>query len=251
MTEYPAKYPTWGVLVEAPLERVRDILEPLRLHFDLRNFMVRTSGAWTAVFNMEPGDTSDNEAAELLRVQGLAPVFRFDFSKYEYLTSRWDGAEWHQDRDPSYVLGAHDIEIPGWERELFPTPKPNLAAVSRNVSIVEGANIDDVRDIVFDVHEALRIDQGPFGAIVYDPDVDTQLRLWEAPKRVFEIVFYPASRNFRFRIMKGDVCLGTFKPGESRTWDGTPFLGDVENETLPERIVEKLGVDRSFLDGAT
>lgn len=247
MTGYRAKHPAWGVLVEAPSERVIELLEPLRLRFDLGSFVVHTVGGWTAVFNMEPGDTADDEAAELLRLDGILPVYRFDFSKYEYLTFRWDGEHWHRDRDPAYVLGERGIDIPGWESEQPPVPHPSADAFSRSASVIEGATIDEARSLALDLDEHLRVDEGPVGAIVYDPDVQAQMRLWLAPQRVFEILFYPQSGNFRLRIIKGAACLGTFKPGETRSWDGTPFLADFDGETQPDRIVDSLGIDRSFL----
>jgi hypothetical protein len=48
--------------------------------------------------------------------------------------------------------------------------------------------------------------------------------------------------------MKGEVCLGTFKPNATRTWDGTPFLADFEGETTASGVLDKLGIPRSFLD---
>jgi hypothetical protein len=47
--------------------------------------------------------------------------------------------------------------------------------------------------------------------------------------------------------MKGEECLGTFRPGQTRTWDGTPFLASVEGETEPALLVEKLGIPSSFV----
>ncbi len=241
------KYPAWGVLVEAPSELVIELLEPLRLRFDLRSFVVRTADGWTAVFSMEPGDTADDEAAVLLRLHGRVPVYRFDFSKYEYLTFRWDGEAWHQDRDPAYVLGERGIDIPGWESEPATVERPSAAVTSRSASVIEGVTIDEARSLALDLDNGLRVDQGPVGAIVYDPDIQAQMRLWLAPQRVFEILFYPQSGNFRLRIIKAAACLGTFKPGETRSWDGTPFLADFDGETQPDRIVASLGIDRSFL----
>jgi hypothetical protein len=81
---------------------------------------------------------------------------------------------------------------------------------------------------------------------------DTRFVLWDhAPGRVLEVKFYPALGDFWFRVMKGEQCLGTFRPGETRTWDGTPFLASVEGETEPEAIVEKLGIPRSFVARST
>jgi hypothetical protein len=49
--EQLAKYPNWGLLVEAPVDKVREFLMPLG---DV--FIVRTNGGWTAAFCMEPGN---------------------------------------------------------------------------------------------------------------------------------------------------------------------------------------------------
>jgi hypothetical protein len=57
----------------------------------------------------------------------------------------------------------------------------------------------------------------------------------------------PAPGDFWFRVMKGEECLGTFRPGDTQAWDGTPFLASVEGETEPAAIVEKLGIPRSFV----
>jgi hypothetical protein len=243
---YPAKYPSWGVLVKAPADKVWQILLPLRERYELWNFDYRTSNGWTAVFNMEPSDTGDDEAAELLRQHGFVPVYRFDFSKYEYLTWHWDGEQWNQDKDPLYVLGDVGIDVPGWDEPPI-APDPRWAVVSREASVIEGASVEEVCAFVPD--QSLRINPGPLGAIVYDADVNTRILFWErAPARVFEFLYYPKSGKFRFQIMKGNECLGTFKPGETRTWDGTPFLANVEGETTPERIIDKFGIPRSFLE---
>lgn len=241
---YPARYPAWGVLVKAPADQVRQILSPLSERYDLRNFDYRTCDGWTAVFYMEPSDTSDDAAAERLQQSGFVPVYRFDFSKYEYLTSRWDGVDWSQDKDPVYVLGDVGIEVPGWDEET-PPPDPRWAIVSREASVIEGASVDEA----IAIDQSLRVEPGPLGAIIYDAEVNTQILFWhQAPARVFEFLYYPKSGKFRFQIMKGNECLGTFKSGETRTWDGTPFLANVEGETTPERILEKFGIPRSFLE---
>lgn len=41
--------------------------------------------------------------------------------------------------------------------------------------------------------EGLRIEPGPLGAIVYDPEIDTQFAFWErAPRRVLDVEGYAA-----------------------------------------------------------
>jgi hypothetical protein len=64
---------------------------------------------------------------------------------------------------------------------------------------------------------------------------------------VLEVKFYPKSGEFWYCVMKGEECLGTFRPGETRTWDGTPFLASVDGETEPEAIIDRFGIERSFL----
>jgi hypothetical protein len=124
-----------------------------------------------------------------------------------------------------------------------PSPVP---LETREVIVVEGASVEQARAIAGD---RLRIEPGPFGAIVYHPDLDTRFAFWDrAPGRVLEVLFYPKSGDFRFRVMKGEECLGTFRPGDTSTRDGTPFLDSVEGETKPEAIVEKLGIPRSFVE---
>src|SRR6266481_1908340 len=84
-----ANTPSWGVLVWAPVERVREILTSFG-----DGIIFRTNNGWTAAFYMEPADSSDEAAAETLRTQGCVPVYHFDFSKYEFMTSLWDGDRW-------------------------------------------------------------------------------------------------------------------------------------------------------------
>jgi hypothetical protein len=81
--------PSWGVLVKAPLEEVREILSSFG-----ECLTFRENDGWTAAFYMPATDTSDDEAAELLRARGFVPVYHFDYAKYDYLTSRWDGERW-------------------------------------------------------------------------------------------------------------------------------------------------------------
>jgi len=243
-----ANTPSWGVLVKAPVEQVREILASFG-----KDLVFRTNDGWTAAFYMELEDTANDEAAKRLRSLGFTPVYHFDFNRYEFLTSRWDGGLWSEDKDPDIVLSKVGLQAPYWDG---PEPKSE-PVVSRDAIVVEGASVDQARALAGD---RWRIEPGPLGAIVYGPDGgvhdlriaimfnETRFALWDhAPGRVLEVEFYPKSGNFYFRIMKGEECLGTFRPGQTRTWDGTPFLASVEGETQPEAIVEKLGIPRSFL----
>jgi hypothetical protein len=155
--------------------------------------------------------------------------------------------------DPDHILGEVGLQAPYWDG---PEPKVEPLEV-RDAVVVEGASVEQARAIIGD---RWRIEPGPRGAIVYGPEGvpgdiragvafdDARFALWDhALQRVLEVKFYPELGEFRFRIMKGDECLGTFQPGETRTWDGTPFLDSVEGETEPEAIVDKLGIPRSFL----
>jgi hypothetical protein len=243
---YSAKGPAWGVLAKCSADEVRKVLAPLSQSYDLGNFMYRTKDGWTAVFNMQAADTADEEAAVRLQQHGLIPVYRFDFSKYEWLTSRWDGTRWLQDRDPADVLGGVGIAVPGWESKPA-GPDPRHAISSREAVVIEGASVDEVRQIA--PGKELRVEEGPLGAIIYEPEMETRFLFWErAHRRVFEFLFYPDSGKFRFRIVKGEECLGTFKPGETRSWDGTPFLASVEGATTAANVIDKFGIAPAFLD---
>jgi hypothetical protein len=243
-----ANTPSWGLLVKTSVEQVRAILASFG-----EDFIVRTNNGWTAAFCMEPGDDRYDEAAERLRFLGLVPVYQFDFNKYEFLTFRWDGEHWSDDEDPDIVLNRVGIQAPYWDG---PAPKAE-PLVTRKALVIEGASVEQARAIASD---RWRIEPGPMGAIVYGPDGDThdirvnmmftetRFALWDqAPGRVLEVLFYPESGSFWFCVMKGEECLGTFRPGQTRTWDGTPFLASALGETEPEAIVEKLGIPRSFL----
>jgi hypothetical protein len=247
-----ANTPSWGILVKAGVEQMRDILTPFG-----EEFMFRTNNGWTVAFCMEPGDDRYDEAAERLRSLGFVPVYRFDFNKYEFLTFRWDGEHWSEDKDPDIVLTKVGLQAPYWDG---PAPKSE-PVVSREALVVEGASVEQARALAGD---RWRIEPGPLGAIVYGPEGgphdlrvgimfnDTRFALWDhAPGRVLEVDFYPKSGSFWFRVMKGEECLGTFRPGQTRTWDGTPFLATVDGETEPEAIVEKLGIPRSFVSRRT
>src|SRR5688572_14297142 len=106
-------YPRGGVLVEAPVERVRQLMASLGERFDARPLLYRTSRSWTAVFNMEPGSTADDAAVVILSDNGFVPVYHFDFNRFEYFTWRWDGNAWVEDDDPENVLSRVGIEVPG------------------------------------------------------------------------------------------------------------------------------------------
>jgi hypothetical protein len=251
-----ANTPSWGVLVQAPIEPVREILASFADHL-----VLRTNAGWTAAFYMDIVDTADDEAAEGLRAHGYVPVYRFDFSKYQFLTWRWDGQRWdlleRNDNfvDPDRILSDVGLQAPYWDE---PEPQIKVEPLEvREAVVVEGASVDQTRAIIGD---RWRIEPGPRGAIVYGPEGlhrdrrtgiafnDARFGLWDhAPQRVLEVEFYPKSESFWFRIMKGEECLGTFRPEETRTRDGTPFLASVEGETQPEAIVEKFGIPRSFL----
>jgi len=230
--------PGWGALIKASLKDLREIFASFG-----EEFVFRTNDGWAAAFCMEPGNDLDNEAAERLCSHGYVPIYLFDFCKDEFLTSRWDGERWNLDRHPSLVLGAVGIRAP--YSDEAPVAKPE-SLETREAIVIEGVTVEQARTIAGD---RLRIEPGPRGAIVYQPDLDTRFGFWDhAPGHVLEVLFYPNSGEFWYRVMKGEECLGTFRPGETRTWDGTPFLDSVEGETKLEAIVEKLGIPRSFVE---
>jgi len=243
-----ANTPSWGLLVKGSVEQVRAILASFG-----EDFIVRTNNDWTAAFCMEPGDNRYDEAAERLCSLGFVPVYQFDFNKYEFLTFRWDGERWSDDEDPDIVLTKVGLQAPYWD-----SPEPESTPLEvREAIVIEGASVEQARAVAGD---RWRIEPGPMGAIVYGPDGgtydirisimfnDTRFAFRErAPGRVLEVLFYPTLGDFRFRVMKGEECLGTFRPGDTQAWDGTPFLASALGETEPEAIVEKLGIPRSFL----
>jgi len=237
--------PSWGVLVKAPLNQARELLSELANGADFR-----TSGSWTAAFYMKPADTSDDRAAVLLYAHGYSPVYHFDFSKHQFSVSVWDvdrKGELLTDNgvfvDPDTILRGVGVRAPYWDE-----PSPSVRPVEvREATIVEGLGVEQLRALVGD---GPRVDAGPVGAIVYAPNTKTRFSLWDhAPDRVFEIMFYPETNTFRYRVMKGDECLGTFAPNQ-QTSDGTPRLLDVNGKSDPAEIVEQLGLDRSFVDSS-
>jgi len=121
----------------------------------------------------------------------------------------------------------------------------NAATFYYKAMVIEGASDDLARQIA---GSGVRVESGPRGPIIYAPDLETRSAFWErAPGSVLELEFCPESGEFWFQIIKGEACLGTFRPGETRSWDGTPFLSSVDGETDPGTIVEKLGIPRSFV----
>ena len=237
--------PIWGVLVEAPVEKVREFLVPLGEVFD-----IRTNGRWTAAFCMEPGNCFHEQVTKPLQFRGYAPIYYFDYGKYDITTARWDGKEWTLLEDaggfvtPDKFLNEIGIKDPYWG-DLPRSPPPSVPVEVRKAMVIEGASDDLARQIA---GSGVRVESGPRGPIVYAPDLETRFAFWErAPGSVLELEFCPESGEFWFQIIKGEECLGTFRPGETRSWDGTPFLPSVDGETDPGTIVEKLGIPRSFV----
>jgi hypothetical protein len=247
-----ANIPIWGVLVKAPVEKVREFLTPLG---DV--FSILTSDDWTAAFCMEPDNNDYDVVTAPLRFRGYVPIYQFDFSRHEDMTLRWDGERWSLlERNSAYVTPTSVLREVGIRPRFWdaaPSTVKSEPLQVREAIVVEGASVEQVRALAGD---RWRIEPGPLGTIVYGPDThdmritfnESRFALWEhAAGRVLEVKFYPQLGDFAYRVMKGEECLGTFRPGQTQTWDGTPFLGSVDGETQPEAIVEKLGIPRSFL----
>lgn len=245
-----ANTPSWGVLVNAPVEQVHEILSSFGA-----DLILRTNNGWTSAFYMAAADTSDDEAAERLRSLGLVPLYKFDFSKYQFSVSCWDGERWtllgkpRSEDDFAFVESGsvlHEVGLQAPYCDEGPDARKSVAVEVREAIVIKGATVDLARLFAGD---RVRVEAGPLGAIVYDPDPGTRSDLLSLGEegRAFEVTFYPRSSSFRLRVMRLDTCVGTFKPGQTRTWDGTPFLASVEGETDPEAIVEKLGISCSFL----
>jgi hypothetical protein len=239
--------PAWGLLAKASERQIRNKLKILREEIDLKQVVYHSAEKWTAAFYMEPSSSGYDEGALLLCASGFAPVYHFDFDRHEYLTWCWDGHAWVRDDDPGVVLGNVGLWIPGWRRDSIELTAPSRNVVARRATVVENATVTEVAVLLNET--SIDTSSGPLGTVAYDLKVDAHIQLWElAPKRVFEVLYYPVSADFCLTVMKGDNCLGTFKPGETRTWDGTPFLPDFEGETTAEGVLDKLGIPRSFLD---
>jgi hypothetical protein len=233
--------PAWGVLSRLTIDEVKEIFDDLPSSIKSENIEFRTNGGWTAAFYLELSDPGDDSAAELLCRRGIVPVYAFDFNRHEHLSFVWDGAEWCQDGEPRKILEGIGIAIPG-SQATMPDPTPGTAAIARRATVIE-----NLRTLV-PLPGAL-VTQGRMGAIAYDVDIDIRVRIWnETAERIFEVLFYPQIGDFIVKIVKNERCLGTFCPGETRTWDGTPFLADFEGETTAEGVLDKLGIPRSFLD---
>lgn len=244
MTTHSAQYPSWGILVKASPEHVKQTVSPLHYKFAPSEMRIRASGEWTAVFYMEPSDTGDDDAAQLLRAAGFVPVYFFDFWKQEYFMRTWNGHEWEFGGSPAAILAEVGIEIPGHDGAS--ALDPGAAIIARRASVIQGASVEEtfalVPELGIDAHA------GPMGTVVYGPTANLQSDLAErAPGRVFEVLYYPMSDYFEVAVVVGETCIGTYRPGETRTWDGTPFLDNIEGETEPSRILEKFGIPRSFL----
>lgn len=238
--------PVWGVLTKANELEIRRTLARLREELDLSQLIYISAGEWTAAFFTEPSDTSYQGAAKLLQESGFSPVYRFDFSRHEDLAFFWDGASWKQAEEPGSVLSKVGLWIPGWGSGPL-TIDPDVAVIERRVAILEGTTLANAKVLLGD--DSIGVRAGPLGAIVHDPDLEVRFKLWtQAPNRVFDVLYYPKSKKLWLKVMKGETCLGTFRPGETRTWDGTPFLADFEGATTAEGVIDKLGIPRSFLD---
>jgi hypothetical protein len=238
--------PAWGVLARLTLDEIAKIFHDLPKSIKNEHVEFRTNGDWTAAFYLELSDPADDSAAELLCRRGIFPVYAFDFNRHESLSFVWDGVDWRQDEEPKKILADVGIEMPG-SQGTIPDPMAGTAAIARRATIIEMFARQHLR--AFLPLSGASVAEGRMGAIAYDVDIDIRARIWnETAQRIFEVLFYPEIGDFVLKIIKDQKCLGTFNPGETRTWDGTPFLADFEGATTAVGVLDKLGIPRSFLD---
>src|SRR5215510_4240610 len=121
--KHSLEWPSWGVLVHAPLDVVRHWLHPFLEEDYYPHLIFRTSGDWTGVFYPRDGYV-DGEVADHLRRQGVeVALLTFDDDACDQV-SRWDGSGWDWTGEEPYELcRQHGISITGKPLEPGP-PKP-------------------------------------------------------------------------------------------------------------------------------
>jgi hypothetical protein len=245
-------WPSWGVLVHAPIDKVWYWIYSLRRRSYFSGLIFRTNGEWTGIFYPRD-DAPNDEVAELFRTQGFDVAF---LTFHDYAgdhVERWSEGRWSLTGEAPYELcRQHGISISG--KPLKPGPPiPYRSVRVRSMSLVEGLRADAARLLVDAPEDPPRVEEGPRGALVTMEDLPVgrqpYLHLSDiVPAPVYHVEFDPRDGRFAcLRLENGDVQW-QFDTGDSWMRTGAPQVSEVEGETTPLGIVRKLGMPDSLVE---
>ncbi|HWU86712.1 MAG TPA: hypothetical protein VN253_05540 [Kofleriaceae bacterium] len=255
--KHSVSWPSWGVLIHAQINQVRDRLGSLceEDYFPdyFPDLIFRTSGDWTAIFYPKD-DAPNDDVADLFRTQGFDVAFLTFHDDAGDHVHRWDGRWWsHTGEEPYELCRQHGISISGKPLEPGP-PIPYRSVRVRAMSLVEGMRADAVRPLIDHPEDpSALVEDGPRGALVIQEDLPMGGQPYgylsevvTAP--VYHVEFDPRDGRFAcLRLENGDEKW-QFDTGDSWIRSGAPRVNHVEGETAPLAIVRKLGMPDWLVD---
>jgi len=227
-------FPEWGLLVHAPMDRVRMILSARSPQYGGPPIAYRHANGWTAFF-CPIADGLDDVAASRLREHGFETIL-LDFHDEGYATWRWSGGAWIPDANesPHDLVHQRGLTVPGFDRRRRQTRK------TREACLVETANIDAVRSIIEEL--SVSIMTAPRGVVVTGETVPGYELAESIDARVFYVTRYIDDGSVHCVVLRAEDVEGVFDLPRRAPSGRTREIDSIEGETTLPGILRALGI---------
>jgi hypothetical protein len=228
----------WGLLIEAPLEEARAVVEPV-LGGDYRSddYTLVAGDGWTGVWVFVEEEAPRTLASKIRAATREVVILEWGECEDAMCVTRWRDGKWRLTAEhPDDVERAHGIEWIGAE-DLDTRP-------FRWAALVIGPSLDELAANARDQRHVLAT---PRGVVVLD-EVGLVLPYTEGARvTLYQVTHYLDDDSFDVSLTTPDDQVSVFYWPQRDNVFGLPSLAEVDGETEPRAIVRKLGIPEDYM----